>query len=838
MVGLRRAGWLSGFGQGYRSLIRDWRSGELRMIVMALIVAVAAISSVGFLTDRVSQALGRNTTQMLGGDLALEADSPISTQIKSQATDFGLRVAQTVSFPSMASAQAGLKLASVKAVSPDYPLVPGLTLRTSANGPSEIASAAPASGQAWVDPQILGLLNLNIGDEVGLGNLQLTIAGVITYEPDRGVQFVNVAPRIMMSTLDLDASGLLGLGSRARYGLLAAGSPSDVEAFQAWLTPRLERGQRLKSIDEARPEIRSSLQRAQQFLLLVALLAVMIAAVAVALATRRFQLRHQNGFAVMRCLGGSASQLRGLLCSEFVLLAACASSIGVVVGYAVHLLLVMTIASVFNTVLPSASWGPALQGAIAGLILLLGFALAPLFELGRVSPARVLRDQAPRFSSYRSLAYLSGLSAFVGLTYWVSGDARLTFTVVGGFLAALVLFVALSWLGLWLLERLRHYAGAPSILRFALAGLARRRSLTVAQVSALSLGLMVLLLLTITRTDLLQGWQNTVPADAPNTFLINIQPDQANDVQAMLREQGLVNETLAPMIRGRLVAINGSAVDPDQFESGRAQRLSEREFNLSYRDNLPASNRIVSGQWLDPAKAEVSLEDEVAQTLGLKVGDQLQFDIAGELVDVRVTSLREVKWDSFDVNFFALMSESVLADKPASYLTSFYLPPARAGLMKELVQAFPNITVFDVGVMLAQVQRILDQVIRAVQILFVFTLLAGVLVLATAFFATREERLHEVAVLRMLGANAGQLRRSIRIELLLLGGLSGLLAAAGAVTVAALLAHYVLSIDFIFSWWPWALGVGLGLLATLLAGLLALRGILNTPPLSSLRVLA
>jgi len=808
------------------------------MIVMALIVAVAAISSVGFLTDRVSQALGRNTTQMLGGDLALEADSPISTQIKSQATDFGLRVAQTVSFPSMASAQAGLKLASVKAVSPDYPLVPGLTLRTSANGPSEIASAAPASGQAWVDPQILGLLNLNIGDEVGLGNLQLTIAGVITYEPDRGVQFVNVAPRIMMSTLDLDASGLLGLGSRARYGLLAAGSPSDVEAFQAWLTPRLERGQRLKSIDEARPEIRSSLQRAQQFLLLVALLAVMIAAVAVALATRRFQLRHQNGFAVMRCLGGSASQLRGLLCSEFVLLAACASSIGVVVGYAVHLLLVMTIASVFNTVLPSASWGPALQGAIAGLILLLGFALAPLFELGRVSPARVLRDQAPRFSSYRSLAYLSGLSAFVGLTYWVSGDARLTFTVVGGFLAALVLFVALSWLGLWLLERLRHYAGAPSILRFALAGLARRRSLTVAQVSALSLGLMVLLLLTITRTDLLQGWQNTVPADAPNTFLINIQPDQANDVQAMLREQGLVNETLAPMIRGRLVAINGSAVDPDQFESGRAQRLSEREFNLSYRDNLPASNRIVSGQWLDPAKAEVSLEDEVAQTLGLKVGDQLQFDIAGELVDVRVTSLREVKWDSFDVNFFALMSESVLADKPASYLTSFYLPPARAGLMKELVQAFPNITVFDVGVMLAQVQRILDQVIRAVQILFVFTLLAGVLVLATAFFATREERLHEVAVLRMLGANAGQLRRSIRIELLLLGGLSGLLAAAGAVTVAALLAHYVLSIDFIFSWWPWALGVGLGLLATLLAGLLALRGILNTPPLSSLRVLA
>ncbi|MAK54855.1 MAG: ABC transporter permease, partial [Pusillimonas sp.] len=475
---------------------------------------------------------------------------------------------------------------------------------------------------------------------------------------------------------------------------------------------------------------------------------------------------------------------------------------------------------------------------LAGLILLLGFALAPLFELGRVSPARVLRDQVPRVTSYRSAAYVSGLLAFVGLTYWVSGDARLTLTVVGGFLGALVLFVALSWVGLWLLERLRHYAGAPSVLRFALAGLARRRALTVAQVSALSLGLMVLLLLSITRTDLLQGWQNTVPPDAPNTFLINIQPDQVDEVQRMLRDRGMENESLAPMIRGRLVAINNEPVDPDQFESGRARRLSEREFNLSYRDTLPDSNRVVSGQWLDPAKAEVSLEDEVAQTLGLQVGDQLQFDIAGELVDVLVTSLREVKWDSFDVNFFALMSESALADKPASYLTSFYLPPDRSGLVQSLVQVFPNITVFDVGVMLAQVQRILDQVIRAVQILFVFTLLAGVLVLAAAFFATREERLHEVAILRMLGANAVQLRRSMRVELLLLGGLSGLLAAAGAVTVAALLAHYVLSIDFAFSWWPWLLGAGLGIVATSLAGLLALRGILNTPPLSSLRALA
>ncbi|MBC7204365.1 MAG: FtsX-like permease family protein, partial [Pusillimonas sp.] len=607
-------GWLSGFGQGYRSLIRDWRSGELRMIVMALVVAVAAISSVGFLTDRVSQALGRNTTQMLGGDVALEADSPISVQIKSQAANFGLKVAETVTFPSMASTEVALKLASVKAVSPDYPLVPGLTLRTAQNGSSEIVSTAPAPGQAWVDPQILGLLNLQIGDKVGLGELKLTIAGVITYEPDRGVQFVNVAPRIIMSTLDLQASGLLGLGSRARYGLLAAGPPQGVSAFQEWLEPRLERGQRLKSIDEARPEIRSSLERAHQFLLLVALLAVMIAAVAVALATRRFQIRHQNGFAVMRCLGASSAQLRGLLSSEFVLLALIAASAGVVLGYAVHLLLVMTVASVFNTVLPSASLGPALQGAMAGLILLLGFALAPLFELGRISPARVLRDQASGISAHRTIAYVSGLLAFVGLTYWVSGDARLTFTVVGGFLAALLLFVALSWFGLWLLERLRHYAGAPSVLRFALAGLARRRSLTVVQVSALSLGLMVLLLLTITRTDLLQGWQNTVPPDAPNTFLINIQPDQADRVQAMLREQGLVNEALAPMIRGRLVAINGSTIDPDRFESDRARRLSEREFNLSYRDTLPESNRIVSGQWLDPSQAEVSLEDGVAQT--------------------------------------------------------------------------------------------------------------------------------------------------------------------------------------------------------------------------------
>ncbi|HEY9280970.1 MAG TPA: FtsX-like permease family protein, partial [Eoetvoesiella sp.] len=780
--------WFSNIHSGLRALRRDWHSGELRLLMLALVVAVAAVTSVGFLSDRVGRALERNAAQMLGADLVMQSDSPIGQSFFDQARIRQLDVTQTMLFPSMVSSASDSQLISLKAVGDGYPLRGKVKVSDSIVGAGTAISEVPAQGTVWVDAQVLSLLGLKPGDMLSVGEAQMKIARVITYEPDRGVQFINVAPRVMMRIEDLPATELVAPGSRIKYALLVAGADSAVQDYKTWLTGHLQRGQKISTLGGDQPTIQRALDRAHQFLILVALLTVMIAAVAIALSARRFALRHQDGIAIMRCLGAGRSQVGVLLWTEFLSLGIIAATVGTLIGFGVHQGLVSVVAAWFDTALPGPSWRPALQGLIAGLVLLLGFALPPLSALRRVPPVRVLRRESALSVRNGWLAYAVGAAAFFALVLWVSADLRLSIVISGGFSLAFVLFALIGYTGIWALSQLRRYADGRPTLRFALAGIARRKSLTVTQVCALAMGLMILLLLTITRTDLLTGWQNTVPPDAPNTFLINIQPDQQALVQTRLQQAGIGRTELAPMVRGRLVAINGQAVNGQMYAQGRAQRLVDREFNLSYMDDLPASNTIQTGRWLDPNQNEVSLESDLAVTLGIAVGDNLTFDVAGQAIKVMVTSVRDVKWDSFQTNFFAILSPAALKGAPVSYITSFHLPKQSAGLAQQLVHEFPNLTVFDVGSILSQVQAILDQVIRAVQLLFLFTIAAGVLVLGAAFFSTRDERMHEVAILRVLGASSGQLSAALRIELVLIGGFAGLLAGAGAVSIAWVLA--------------------------------------------------
>lgn len=827
--------WFSNLRLGAQALRRDWRSGELQLIILALIVAVAAVSSVGFLSDRVGRALDRNAAQTLGADLVMQADAPIAAVFTEQAKAHQLDVTHTLLFPSMASSANDAQLVALKAVGPGYPLRGELRIADSVVGVGAVTAQIPAAGTVWVDPQVLSLLKLKLGDSLGIGDAQLKIAQVITYEPDRGVQFVNVAPRVMMRIDDLTQTGLMGPGSRITYALLVAGPDAAIQAYKTWLSTHLERGQRISTVGDERPTIQKTLDRAHQFLILVALLTVMIAAVAIALASRRFALRHQDGIAVMRCLGARQSQIGSMLWAEFLLLGLCCSVVGTVVGLGVHQGLVSMVSVWLDIQLPAASWHPAWQGLATGLVLLLGFALPPLAVLRHVPPVRVLRRETGMAARRRWPAYAVGAGAFFILVLWISADLRLSVIISAGFLTAFSVFALLAYSAVLLLGRLRRYAHGQPTLRFALAGIARRKSLTVTQVCALAMGLMVLLLLTMTRTDLLASWQNTVPPDAPNTFLINIQPDQRVPVQARLQQAGIKQAVLAPMVRGRLVAVNGKAVNGDAYVQPRARRMVDREFNLSYTTEMPTSNSIQAGRWLNPEKNEVSLESDLAKTLGIEVGDTIAFDVAGQTVNVAVTSVREVKWDSFQTNFFAILTPVALKDAPASYITSFYLPGGQAGLGQELVHQFPNLTVFDIGSLLAQVQHMLDQVIRAVQLLFLFTIGAGVLVLGAAFFSTRDERMHEVAILRVLGASSRQLSAALRIELLLIGGLAGLLAAGGAVFITWLLAHQVFDFPLSLSGWPWLAAVASGMAAAGLGGGLALKGVLSTPPLVSLR---
>lgn len=831
--------WLSDFNLGVSALRRDWHSGELRLLISALVLAVAAVSSVGFLADRVGRALDRNSAQMLGGDLALQTDTPVPEAYIQRAHSYRLETARTVQFASMVSSANGSQLASLKAVSPGYPLRGALRVASATSGIAAVSpNDGPDSGTAWVDAQLLNLLGLDLGSTIQVGDAKMEITRLITYEPDRGIQFINVAPRVMIRIEDLPGTGLIAPGSRVSYRLLAAGPASAVAAYKAWLTPQLKRGQKLESLESARPEMQRVLARADQFLVLVALLTVMVAAVAIALAARRFSLRHQDGIAIMRCLGATQSQLGAMLWVEFLLLAFASAAAGVAIGYGVHLALVSIAAAWLDATLPPPSWLPAQHGFATGLLLLLGFALPPLSVLRRISPARVLRRAAAQRRGHRWAAYGVGLLAFFALALWISGDLRLSIAVCAGFLLALLCFSLLAYGAIGGLSHWRRRLFDYPVLRYALAGIARRKGLAVTQVCALAIGIMILLLLTITRTDLLAGWQNTLPSDAPNTFLINIQPDQYEHVRRRLRQAGLGTADLIPMVRGRLLSINQRAVDADSYTDERAKRLAEREFNLSYMSRMPQSNSVQTGRWLDPDKPEVSIESGIAATLGIALGDTLQFEVAGHPVVVKVTGTRDVKWDSFEANFFAILSPAALKDAPATYITAFYLPASRAGLMSELVHDFPNLTVFDVGAIMAQVQQILGQVITAVQLLFIFTVFAGILVLGAAFFATRDERIHEIAILRTLGASARQLRDTLRVELFLVGTIAGLLAASGAVAMAWVLADQIFGFTLSLTWWPWLAGMVAGVVTAGAGGSIALNGILKTPPLVSLRGIA
>ncbi len=819
-----------------RALRRDWRSGELRLLALALVVAVTAVSSVAFLAQRVERALDRDAAQMLGGDLVLGSGQDLPAAFATQAGALGLETAQTREFPSMILHGEESQLVAVKAVSAAYPLRGSVRLQDAASGAGGRAvGAGPPAGSVWVDPQLMGLLQLALGDSVTLGESRLRVAGVIAHEPDRSLRFVNVAPRVLMAVENLPATGLLGPGARVRHQLLVAGPDARVRTYHDWLQERLQPGQQLSTLENSRPEVQRTLDRGRQFLSLVALLTVMLAAVAVALAARRHCLRQQDGIAIWRCLGASRRQIGAVQLGELALLAVLAAAAGLVFAGLIQQGLASWAGRWLDVHLPAPGVAPAALGLATSVLLLLGFALVPLLSLRQVAPIRVLHRHAASLAGQWRSTLIAGTLASAGLILLVAGDLRLGLILVAGFGVALALF-ALAAAGLLALAgRLRGAAQRHALLRLTLAGMARRRMLTVVQVCALAIGLTILLLLALTRNDLLRGWQATIPPDAPNAFLINIQADQRDAVAAQLATAGVGEAALMPMVRARLVAINGKTVHEDDYADERARAMVNREFNLSWRASLPSSNRQLSGRWLDPGRAEASIEAGMAKTLGLALGDQLQFEIAGRAHTVSVVGLRKVKWDSFEVNFFALVSESVLRDAPATWLTSVRLPADAGPLQRSLLGAFPNLTVFDIATILHQVQAVLDQVMLAVQLLFLFTLAAGLMVLAAAFLASRDERMHEVALLRTLGASARQLRRSLDLELVLLGTLCGLLAAGAALIMARLLAQQVFEFAFDLPWWPWPVGVAAGIGLATLGGRAALAGILASPPLISLR---
>lgn len=832
----------------WRLLIRDWRAGELRVLLAALVVSVLSMTSVGFVADRARLALARDVHTLLGGDLLLQADRPPPAEWGLEAARLGLRVAESRRLMSMARVGEAAQLVSLRVVDAAYPLSGQLrlTLPGPAGGPGPATPVTrqvahgPSAGQIWADQRFLDATGARLGDRVELGDAGFLLAARLDAEPDRGLAQFDVAPRVMMALTDLAATGLVREGSRVGYQVHLAGPSTAVAAFRTWVTPRLERGQQVQGLDNARPELRAGLERAQRFFGLAALLAVVLAAVAMHLAARRYVERHLDGYAVMRCLGASQARLGSLFSGQMLILGALGGLLGGLLGFAAQAGLARLMGALLGADLPPPSFLPALQGWLAGFALLLGFALPPLLRLRQVPALRVLRRDAAPPSRGGVLVGLAALAALAGLTLWQTGDGRLAGWALGGFLAAGLAFylIALSVLGL--LGRLAPAAGRGGgfAWRYALTSLRRRAAANALQVTALALGLTVLLLLAFTRGDLLAAWQQRTPVDAPNRFIINIQPDQRTAVADWFVGQGLPAPDIHPMVRGRLTAINGRPLVPESYADDRARRLAEREFNLSYATALPAHNQVQSGRWFagpDLAAGALSVETGIAQTLGIKLGDRLEWEVAGERFSAPVTNLRDLDWDSMRVNFFVITTPGLLADLPASYLTSFHLPADRARALNGLVRQLPNLTVIDTSAILAQALDWVTRLVTAVQAVFLFALAAGVLVLYAALVSTRDERLREAALMRALGADRPRLRAALLNEFILLGGLAGLLAAAAAAAIGAVLALRVFELDYSPDPWLWVAGPALGLACVALNALAGLRVVLNAPPMASLR---
>jgi putative ABC transport system permease protein len=826
------------FAQSARMTGRDWRAGELRLLAMALVIAVAAVTSVGFFVDRIRLGLERDAAQLLGADVVLSSDQPIAAALGERARVARLQTAETVTFPSMALNAGDLDrsaLAAVKAVSAGYPLRGTMRISRDPQSVDEPTRDVPPLGAAWVDAQLLQAIGAQPGDALKLGEKLFRIDRVIVIEPDRGAGFINFAPRVMINVADLAATQLVTTGSRVTYRLLAAGERLDVKQYTASIERELQRGQRLESLENGRPEMQRTLERAQRFLALVALLAAMIAAVAVAAAARRFSLRHLDSCAMMRCIGLAQADIFWLFALEFLIVGVLACIVGMLLGYAAHFALLAALGSLITATLPLPSLLPALQGGAVGLVLLLGFALPPLAQLRAVPPLRVLRKDIGLPTGRSGLGYLVGLAGFLALLMWSSNDLKVGGVTAGGFAGGLVVFALAAWGVLQLLKPLRSITGRLGISwRFAIAAVQRRPVATIVQLVSLAVGLMALLLLTVTRTDLVNAWRSAAPPDAPNRFVINVQPDQVAAVTQKLKSGGIEVE-LNPMIRGRLIQVNGKPVGPESYGDDRAQRLVDREFNLSYAKDAPSHNRITAGAWFGGGASELSIEEGIAKTLGIKLGDEMTFDIAGQTVSARATSLRKVNWDSMRANFFVLMPPALLADKPASFITAFHLPQDKAALTGELVREFPNVTVIDTSAVFRQVQAVLDQVIAAVEFLFIFTLAAGVLVLYSALASSRDERIREAGLLRALGASRQQLSRAQLAELASIGALAGLLAAIGASAIGWALARFAFEFDYTVTPWVFVAGISGGALCALAGGYLGLRGVLQTPPLATLR---
>ncbi|MGP1716714.1 MAG: ABC transporter permease [Methylophilus sp.] len=819
----------------FRSL---WFSGEIRVLLFALILAVTATTSVSFFTDRIKSSMQTQGNVLLGADLVVNSDHAIPATYLAEAQQRQYQATQALEFSSMAVKGESSELAEIKAVAAGFPLRGHLTIsrQSAATAQGEQVSAEiPDPGTVWIEPRLAQKLALSIGDEISLGESQFTVAAFVLQEPSRGGDMFSIAPRLFMNSADVAATRLVQFGSRVKYQLLVASDNNiDEQAianYAEWLKPQLARGERIDDIRSARPEMRNALDKAQQFLGIASMVGVILAMVAMLLASIPYVQKSLDAYALMRCFGATKKLITQILLYQTLLLALVGSLIGCVLGFAAQYGLAILAGRLFVETLPAPGWMPVFLGLATGFATLLTVVWPQLMRLRAVPALRILRQDLEGDVRMNAIVFIPAFLVLAGLVFWHAGDLKLAGIVFASLIALVVVagFLALAGLRIVQSFSVQNFG----IIKLGLMGLRRRPILTIAQVVGLSMGLMAVLLLAFVRNDLLKSWQTSLPADAPNRFVINIQAEQIPGINDLLTAHAIQHADIFPMVRARLEAVNGKPINTDDYKDDRAKRLAEREFNLSWAAQMQADNELVAGQWWraeDAGKPQLSLEQGLAETLNLKLGDQLSYDVAGSKLNLTITSLRKVEWNSMHVNFFAVTPPKVLDSYAANYLTSFHLPARNENVLNQLVKQFPNLTIINVAAVMEQLQGLLSKMSYAIEFVFGFSLLAGVAVLYAALMATREERVRESTLMRVLGASRKQVVLAMLVEFLCIGILASIVANIFTNVAAYYLATFILNIEYQFNAWFTVQALLAAIVLVPFAAWLVARNQFNQPP--------
>jgi putative ABC transport system permease protein len=819
-----------------RSFGRELRSGEVLVLLFAVALAVAALTAVGFLTDRIGKAVARQANEVLAADLRLRSQEPIPDTWRDRAQEFDLQTAETNTFPSVVFAEDLSALATIKAVSETYPLRGSVRVSDALFGEQRVVDNTPARGEAWADGALLARVNADVGDRLTVGSLELEVTAVLTYRPDQSMGFASLAPSLLINIEDIAASGLISEGSRVGYALLVAGNEDAVDAFDKAIQPELPDAVRSSNREESSERAYRAADRAQRFLSLTAVISLLLSAVAVAMSARRFAHRRMDTVALMKSLGATQDFVISVSVVQLVLLGLLGVFVGSIVGFAAEEVLTRILADLIASDLPDIGIMPVVLACGSAMVLLVGFALPSLIQLRNTPPLRVLRHDVMPPAPSRMLVAGLALAAVAALLYRSVGDAQMLAILLGGIV---VIAIALYLVGRALVATMGHFrSGVGVAWRYGLANVARRGRDSAIQVVAFGLGLTVLLLLTIVRTDLLEGWRQTLDEDAPNHFMINIQPHELESVASIYRDAGVAPPEFMPMVRARMSTINDVSVKDREYPDPGGEWMANREANLSFASKLSTSNEIIAGEWWPEdydGPPLVSIEEEAAMETGLTIGDRMTFIVAGREVDATIGSVRKINWDSFQPNFFMVFSPGALDGLPTTYIASLRLEKQQQPVLVTLVRTHPSISVIDLDSILQQIRGIVQKASLAVQAVFIFTLAAGIAVLFAAVQSTIDERRFESAMLRALGARKRTVFAGVMAEFAALGAAAGVLASAGASILAAIVAIRLFELPYEFNPLLWVIGVAAGILVVCASGFVAARGAVNAPPVDVLR---